>query len=159
MRFCFLGAILLPAIIGCGGNPLDSVAEPEQLTLFSIDGRNADGGPHERGHGVPPPVGMFHDYPVLGSVEITDPGERQQIIAALKDGIARGGVTAACFLPRHGLRAVEKGKVVEYVICFECGQFHAFQDGQNAPGGNINSDIKKFLNQPLQNAGIPIAPE
>ena len=113
-----------------------------------------------RGNGVPKPVGQFHGYPVLGSVEIADAGERQRIIAALKDGIAHGGPQAACWWPRHGLRVVENGQAIEYLICFECRQFSEFQgDRIIRQHKAISPDMRLMLDRTLKNAGVPIAPE
>jgi hypothetical protein len=114
MRHRSLAMILVAVAASCSRTPLGSLETPEKLTVFSIDGRDNEGaGSRSRGHGVPPAVGEFHGYPILGSVEIADPGERQRIIAALKDGISRGDSQMTCYWPRHGLRAVENGKTVD----------------------------------------------
>ena len=143
-----LAGALLPAVVGCGISPtadpsLVDLQAPEQLTLFSIDGRDAEGnGIGRRGEGVSEAVGEFRGYPVLGQVEVTDPDLRNQLIAALKDGYARRPARSAkCFWPRHGVRAVEKGKTVEYVICFQCLGFEEFV-GDKRRFERINPDVQ-----------------
>src|SRR5205814_56502 len=103
-------------IVGCGGSPLSGLHDPEQVMLLSIDGREgAVGSGLKAGE-------FFRGYPILGQVEINDAEQRRQLIAALKDGIARSDrhYWVMCFCPRHGLRVVENGKTVDYVICFQC---------------------------------------
>ena len=165
MRRHAIGLILICGLVGCGGLR-DIPNEPERLTLFSIDGREAEAdtiarAEYVRGKGVPKAVGEFYGYPVLGSVEITDPAERRKIMAALKDGIARGGSPAACFWPRHGLRAVENGKTFEYVICFACHMFGEYQDGKKVsrPKMYISHDVRPAFDAPLKAAGVPFAPD
>lgn len=145
----------LLAVVGCGGSPLADLKSPEQLTLFSIDGRDEDR------RGEIKAKESFHGYPVLGKVEITDPEQRERVIAALKDGIAQGKsmAMAKCFWPRHGLRAVENGKTVDYVICFECSRFEEFLGEKKLRHEPINSKAQSTFDKPLQGAGVPIAPK
>jgi hypothetical protein len=92
-------------------------------------------------------------------VEITDPSKRKELIAALKDGVARRPEFGMkCFWPRHGIRAVEKGRVVEYVICFQCNNFDEYREGTPRRGGTINGDVRPTFDAPLLEASIPIAP-
>src|SRR2546425_5725912 len=58
---------------------------PDQLILYSIDGRDFDP-PESR----PMADETFHGYPVLGKVEIIDPDKRKELMTAVKEGIARG---------------------------------------------------------------------
>src|SRR5262245_42014235 len=107
MKRCIGSLILFLAIIGCGRGSLNGLSDPEQLTLFSIDGRD------EPQRGEAKAKESFHGYPVLGKIEITDPAQRRALLAALHDAIARNdGRMAFCFWPRHGIRAVEKGKTI-----------------------------------------------
>jgi hypothetical protein len=147
------------AATGCTGSPLARLKAPEQLTLFSIDGRDVDAwAERRRGHGVPQAVGQFHGYPVLGSVEIMNSEERQLLIAALKQSVAAGGQVAECFWPRHGLRVVENGQTVEYLICFECTAFEEFVGDKKLRYAGISPDSRPTFDQPLKRAGVPIAP-
>jgi len=154
MRSSLFGGLLLLALTGCGGDPVADSGTPDALTLFSIDGR--DEKPRDAGQGAE----TFHGYPVLGKVEIADAGQRKELVAALKDGIARRPKYGAkCFWPRHGLHVVEKGKAVEYVICFECSRFDEFAGGERLRHELINPDVQPTFDKPLKDAGVPIAPK
>jgi hypothetical protein len=142
------------------GNPLGSIRSAEQLVVYSIDGREDDGGDSERsrGHGVPKAIGEFHGFPVLGKVEISDAAARREIIGALKDGMARApAMPRPCYWPRHGLRIVANGLILEVVICFECEALQIF-DGEQMRQGLINRDAKPEFDKPLRDAGVPITP-
>jgi hypothetical protein len=152
--------LLALSTAGCG--PGSDLQNPEEMILFSIDGRSVESQPgHRRGDGVPTAVGEFHGYPVLGKVEITDLEKRKQIVAALKEGRASKGEQAKCFWPRHAVRAVEKGHTVEYIICFQCGGCEVYTDGKRSGGGSLSfgRSVRPSFDRPLKDAGIPIAPE
>lgn len=150
--------LFLVALIGCGAGTSGDLNAPERLIIFSLDGRDPpDGG--RRGEAVPPAVGEFHGYPVLGRVEILDLDQRKQLIAALKEGIARHPAPAKCFWPRHGIQAVENGKTFEYVICFQCSQFEEFLAGKRVRQATIDSGVQPEFDKPLTERRIPIAPK
>jgi hypothetical protein len=116
-------SILLTSLfLGCGCNWVGGQGTPEQLTLYSIDGRRLQPGQEVQANE------KFHGYPVLGKIEIADADKRKEVFAALKEGLARSnGTMAKCFWPRHGIPAVEKGRTIDYVICFECLQLEAHE--------------------------------
>jgi hypothetical protein len=155
MRVRFLlGACLLVAavMVGCGRDPVLGLGVPEQLYLYSLDGRYFEPGQE------PKTAEKFHGVPVLGKVEITDPEKRREIVAALKDGVARSdGKTAGCFWPRHGLRVVEKGQTLDYVICFECLQLEVHAGGSKKTKPTTWAPQAVF-NKHLKEAGLPLAP-
>jgi hypothetical protein len=99
----------------------------------------------------------FHGRPVLGKVEITDPQQRQRIVAALKENL-REGHLSKCFCPRHAIRAVERGRTFEYLVCFQCHDFAEYIDGKPKRSGSVDERAKPVFDQPLRDAGIPIAP-
>lgn len=141
--------------LGCSRSPLADVNAPSRMTLYSIDGR--DESKRLQGLSVKP-IEDFYGYPVLGKVEIQDADIRMKLVDALKDGYARRPeVPPACFWPRHGVRIVEAGRTVDFVICFECNRLARRSD--NLPGGLINSDVQPIFDKPLTDAGIPIAPK
>src|SRR5262245_52600914 len=149
--------------------------DPEQLTLYSIDGRAPNGGGPDldcgegarewerAGPEYVPPGGMrvteyFLGYPVLGKVEVTDPQERRRVVATLKASLGSQEKMSKCFCPRHAVRAVQKGHTFEYLICFQCSDFSEFVDGEHGRWGGFDPSVKATFNQPLVDAGIPIAP-
>jgi hypothetical protein len=140
------------ALCGCGRGSVAGLDAPEQLILYSIDGR--DFRPGEE----PKVEEKFHGYPVLGKVEITDADKRHEIATALKDGLAQSdGKMAKCFWPRHGIRVVEKGRTIEYVICFECYQLVA-HEGDSQSVKPVTRDPQSVFDRHLTAAGIPLAP-
>ena len=74
----------------------------------------------------------FHDYPILGSVELTNASECAELIRLLYRTIHEDdGMRAACFHPRHGIRAERGDRVADWVICFECLSMDV-KDGRGA---------------------------
>lgn len=121
MRVCEIPllacVVVVAALSGCGRDPVAGLEAPEQLTLYSVDGRDFEPGQE------PKVDEKFHGYPVLGKVEITETAKRREIAEALKDGMALSdGKMAKCFWPRHAIRTVTRGRTIDYVICFECYQ-------------------------------------
>jgi hypothetical protein len=151
-RFVLLaGCVLVAALAGCRRDPAAPLAAPDELTLYSIDGRDFE--PDQE----PNTAEVFYRYPVLGKVSVADPAARQEIVAALKEGMAGKAAPAACFWPRHAVRAVEKGKVIDYVICFECHQLDAYADGRRK-SLTTSRGPQAVLNKYLTQAGVPLAP-
>jgi hypothetical protein len=71
----------------------------------------------------------FHGWKVLGKTAVKKAEVRKQLLADLDKGIADSdGNGAKCFDPRHGIRAKHDGKIVDLVICFECGWIYVFRD-------------------------------
>jgi hypothetical protein len=154
IRFVMLvGCVLVTsALVGCGRDAVAGLDTPEQLTLYSIDGRYFEPGQE------PKAQEKFHGYPVLGKVEIADGDKRKEIVAALKEGLARSdGTRAACFWPRHAIRAVERGQTIDYVICFECYQLEAHAGGSKSMKP-ITREPQPVFNKHLKETGIPLAP-
>jgi hypothetical protein len=154
IRFASLTFCVLIVVIafGCGTDSVSFIQVPEKLTLYSIDGTAI--GPNAKKDAEE----YFHDFPVLGKVKINEPEKRKEIISALKRGIARSdGMAAKCFWPRHGIRAVQDGKTIDYVICFECYQLEAYLDSETK-GLTTTREPQKVFNRHLREAGIPMAP-
>ena len=125
---------------------------PDKITLYSIDGRVAPVAE------VAQTDQHFHGYPVFGKIDITSAEDIREILTAVDAGMANCDVErAACFWPRHAIQMVQRGMLVEYVICFECNTIAICRDGQSEFVA-INSDPQPLLNRKLQEAGIPIAP-
>jgi hypothetical protein len=143
---------LATALTGCGSKPTSEFGAPEQLTLYSIDGRDSEPGQK------PQTEETFHHYPVLGKVELTDAEQRRELLAALQSGIDSGDRDPRkCFWPRHAIRTVEKSRTREYVICFQCRQMYIYEDGSESRKP-ITDQPQPRLNKFLQEAGVPLAP-
>lgn len=102
------------------------------------------------------PIEVFHDFPVLGKVEIQSAVERATLLKALYAGISENdGMAANCFFPRHGIRATLNGETVDQVICFECAQIET-----HAPHGKnvlTSASPQLVFDKTLQDAGVPLA--
>ena len=137
----------------CSRNPLDKLDTPQQLTLYSVDGRDFEPGEE------PKTDEKFHGYPVLGKVEITEEGQRRDLIAALKVGIdLSDGKLAACFWPRHAIRMVRENQTTDLVICFECYQLRDYKTKQ-VKTITITRDPQPLFDKTLQEVGIKLAPK
>lgn len=100
---------------------------------------------------------LFHGYPVLGQVQVTDPSQKQELLRALEDGIARSSHSIpACFSPRHGIHAVAGNNSVDLVICFHCQQFEIYWGKGDKLSGVSNAPQAAF-DHVLSDAGITLA--
>jgi hypothetical protein len=120
---------------GCsGGNQLPKKAKAileraDHIELLSLDPAT------RRTHSS---NNAFHDYEVLGKIDLVETDSRRQVISSLFAGVADpNGNPKACFEPRHGIRATANGSRVDLVICFECGQLKAYIDDVDTTPSNI----------------------
>lgn len=150
-------------LAGCRSDPLDRLPdEPDELTLLSLDGpavfRN-DGRPFTPADGRGE---LLFGYPVLGKVMVTDLDHRRAVVAAVREGAKYKGSMATCFIPRHAVRTVKNGHVVNVVICYECYGYRVYTgDGTAADvnGGPMSADGRPLLDKILTDAGVPLAPK
>jgi hypothetical protein len=141
------GLLLCLLLLGC--QDADTRIPIESMTVYSLDGT------YEARDNKTPTGEMFHDYPVLGKTDIADPRDRTAILVAVKKGIAQSdGTQAACFWPRHGVRLVQSGETIEYVICFECLQLNEYRDGDTKHEPTTRSPAA-VLDEHLKSAGVP----
>jgi hypothetical protein len=151
---CFV--VILPAVVGCGTGFPAFMDSADVIILYSIDGNYYPEGKK------PKTDETFHGFPVLGKVEVTDAGKRQELIGAVKVGIYTSyiGASAACFNPRHGVRLVRNEQWVDYVICFECGNVDGYSSAdEKVKVMHPRMALKDVLNKYLTDAGVPLAPE
>lgn len=122
MRLLALSILAVVTIAGCSKNEApptlkSALRNTTSLELHSLDpalkGKEADSGD----------VTMFQIWNDLGFTDVSAPAIRKRLLDSLDAGIAdNDGRVAACFEPRHGLRATHDGKVYDVVICFKCYQ-------------------------------------
>jgi len=149
---CFV--VLVGLALGCRREPLAGINAPEQLTLYSLHPQELS--PDE----VARAGETFHGWRVLGKIVITEPEKRKELVDALNDAMARRPeIGAKCFWPRHGLRIVDKGKTVEYVVCFQCSRFEEFVGEARQRYELLNPDVQPTFDKPLTDAGIPLGPK
>lgn len=149
----FVGSVgLISAGTGCAEKPVAVFNVPEQLTLYSIDGREIEA------RYQPMDGETFQGYPVLGKVEVTDAAERKELMASLEDGIAKSEEDVLdCFWPRHAMRTTEKGQAIDYVICFECLHLEVHVSGSQSMK-RVTREPRKVFDRHLKAAQIPLAP-
>jgi hypothetical protein len=140
---------LLPCVLLSGCQDADSRIPIDSMTVYSLDGM------YEPKKGEKPTGEMFHGYPVLGKTGITSPKDRSAILAAIKKGIAKSDREEyKCFWPRHGVRLMQSGKTIEYLICFQCLQLDEFLDGRRSHKTTADTSAK-LLDEQLRSAGVP----
>lgn len=124
---------------------------PEKLTLYSIYR-------HPIEQPVKGPDG-FHSYRILGKIEVSTPAARKEIFDALHDGIDQSdGTQIQCFEPRHGIRTVEAGRKVDYVICYTCRNMYIYRDDKRAKLKTTTRGPRSVFDKHLNAAKIPLAP-
>ena len=122
--------------------------EADAIEILSIDPKDHPSRPEED----------FHGWKVLGRTSIRDPEVRKRVVAASRRGIDEAGPVAACFEPRHGLRATKGARSVDLVICYACGWIQVCV-GADAPTIPTTDSAKPLFNKLLRDAGVALAPE
>lgn len=123
-----------------------ALAGAKSLELYSLDPSRQEDVPKDN----------FHDWKVLGKTNIAHAEQRKQLISALQNGVAESfGAAAACFNPRHGIRAVHEGKTVDLVICFECFQVQIFV-GEEQDSVLLTDSPQPAFDKLLTDAGVPL---
>jgi hypothetical protein len=109
---------------------LDKAEVIELLSLDPAEGKEKEG---------------FHGYKVLGSVKLEKKADREKLLKAFYKGIDDSdGTVAACFIPRHGLRAKVDGKLIEIVICFQCLSMRVYVEGKPSSALTTGSPAAVF---------------
>lgn len=90
------------------------LAAPDELELFALAPSPAPGDPPPA-----PDEDSFRGYRVTGRAAAQGE-EMAALVGLVRRGINAGGDGAACFLPRHGLRARRGDATVDLVVCYEC---------------------------------------
>lgn len=130
-----------------------TVAVPERMVVYSIDGR----GKFDRGG---PYTGeVFHVYPVVGKVEITDEASRREITRALNAGLTSVVMPNKCFWPRHAVRLVRGDETIDLVICFQCNQVGRSDEGWLMSPDLMGDAPRDVLNRYLTRAGVELVPD
>jgi hypothetical protein len=126
------------------------MAEATRLELLSLHGGEPDG-PVPEEHSKE----KFHEFPILGTLDLTSVPERERVVREVSQSIRRSPLRmVACFFPRHGIRAeLRNDEKLELLICFECSTVYRYHRG-TALRLNIDEKPESLLNSLLKNAGI-----
>jgi len=105
-----------------------------------------------------PDVETFYGWAVLGRMAISDPAVQKRLNEALREGI-RGNrrMIAACFTPRHAIRAVKGTHVAEIIVCFQCLRVQVLRDGREIDTLLTTALPQPVFNTILRDAGIRVA--
>jgi len=129
------------------------------MTLYSINGREELTTDQASTADEQQTEEIFHHFPVLGKLEIATAEQRIHVLNTLNDAIEKSdGTMNKCFWPRHGIRTVENGKTIDYVICFECLQLKIHEGSKETRKAIVRNPEDEW-NQILTAAGITIAPK
>ena len=101
--------------------------------------------------------GFFLGWTSLGSTDINDPATRRRLIDALEASIP-AQLQAACFEPRHGIRASDGVTTYDLIICFSCGQLVWHANHESRPGLSLTRHGRETFDTLLTEAGIAIVP-
>ena len=108
---------------------------------------------------------LFHRHGVLGKTVITDSVSKTALLASLYDGLVSPPPRAdglkqigmGCFMPRHGIRAIQNGKTVDLLICFSCRAIEVYLNGQKISKRAMNDAPRPTFDQILTKAHIPLS--
>lgn len=130
------------------------IEQADRATLYSI-------WPHPGHRSTPAPTseGEFHEFPVLGKIELKEAAIRSQVLQSLLMSIEdnfRGN--SSCFEPRHALRLGRGTNELDMVICYYCG-YMIITSGNKSEHVCLSDSSKGTLNRVLRAAGIKLAPE
>jgi hypothetical protein len=100
----------------------------------------------------------FHGWEVIGRTFVRESAVRKKLVASLRSGIEENtGIGAACFRPRHGIRVTEKGKVTDFIICFECYQIQVYVDDRPQKAVLVTRTPEPVFNAALAASKLPLS--
>lgn len=149
-QFSFVALILIAVIWRVFFGPQREVLEQsDQFILYSLRPRGDLMGKTPQGE-------WFHGNYVLGEIVISDAQTKAELTSALYRGIAESNGAAACFQPRHGIRAVHGRRTVDTLICFECGRVDFWENGKYHEE-LISGSPRSVFDAALQRRHIPLS--
>jgi hypothetical protein len=103
--------------------------------------------------------GGLRGWKVLGKTVVKKGEMHTNLLAALNKSIGEGG--NKCFWPRHAIRAVHEGKIVELLICFQCEWVYVYLSGKDEKDAVALRDgsAEAVFDRVLKDAGVPLAPK
>jgi len=95
--------------------------------------------------------GKFQGCKILRQANVTDAEQKEKLVTTIRSATESYlSLGAACFSPRHGIRAEHDGKRVELLICFECMNFQGASSLGSFAGGfspAAEKVFEEFLNR------------
>lgn len=121
----------------------EAFLKSEKLTLFALNPEKAAEGAEN-----------LQGWAIVGKVPVPELRYQNELKAAFIREMARAKA-AACFNPRHGLRAeTDDGKTIDLIICFECNSFQVHYGSERANGAINKTYLEDPFNQILKISGI-----
>ena len=111
--------------------------------------------PHEA-EGKPAPGEDFQGYKILGRKKLESVEDRLRIVALIYEACAKPGPFAACFNPRHAVRAKRGEEIVELVICFECDTLRIERPGKPRVTLPIATEVSRSMNAFYGRKGLSV---
>ncbi len=135
------------------GNLRTIVEEAEATTLLTLDPLRTPKTPDA------PVQERFRRYVVLAKAQVTDPAEHRRLVEALYEGLkGEGAGPANCFIPRHGLRFEREGKIVEFLICFQCTRVYIYRPGaEHKVDMLMGAGVKPGFDEAVKAHKLPLA--
>ena len=104
----------------------------------------------------------LHGYPILGRATLTDANARKELVDLVLRGVRESdGKVAACFNPRHGIRAEHDSKTFDLVICYECLSMSIYSGGSGAASkvasALTSQSVEKQVTAVFTAAGLTIS--
>ena len=123
-----------------------AVVEPGDtgsLVLFRLDGdRVAYGGVHEGE--------TLHGWSILQNCPITDQHASEGIKDAMVTALEHPPeLEVDCFMPRHAIRIPDGDDFIDWLICFQCGNYRSYEGESLEDSGNIGDSLKPVLDRYL----------
>jgi hypothetical protein len=118
----------------------------EQIDVFELADcmhNPTKSGPDDQGL-WPINSGKFQNCEVSRHAKVSDAGEKKELVEGILYSIS-SGYGAACFSPRHGVRAIYNSERIEMLICFECENFEGapeFRTVTNFAGDRVGPSEK-----------------
>ena len=99
---------------------------------------------------------VFRAYPILGQTVLSGSTDRVLVADSLRLAARGAWDRAACFNPRHGIRATDSSGTYDILLCFECIQAVVFFPDGHEETIPIHG-LPTTLNQFLIAAHVPLA--
>ncbi len=124
IRTVSLALLLLASVAACSARigdrlpktALDVLRSPDSMEILALHPF-----PHEAEGKPADEESSFHGYRILGRAMVPVAADRTHIVDLVIRGIEESdGTVAACFNPRHGIRARSGDREIDLVICYEC---------------------------------------
>jgi hypothetical protein len=103
---------------------------------------------------------IFHGFLLLGKARLTGEEANQARLSFYDSTVRRrhNQFRAACFNPRHGLRAVYQGRTLDLSLCFHCQNVYAYIDGKKISSGYTSREAQPDFDALLRSHQLPISP-